>query len=86
MTTYFYLLPRAIDEAIWGAEIASTHRYNNDNSLTVINKKTTDKRAEKFGKSDLLVGLYVMDDAERRELVKTPEWTSPSDEEEETED
>lgn len=87
MTTYFYLLPREIDEAIWGAEIAATHRYNNSNTQTVVNKNTTDKRAAKLGKSDLLVGLYVMDDAERRVLASTPEWTAPSDEDvEETED
>lgn len=82
MTTYFYLLPREIDEAIWGAEIAATHRYNNDNTLTIVNKKTTDKRAAMFGTGNLLVDLYIMDDAERRVMATTPEWTAPTDESE----
>lgn len=75
-------MSKEIDTEIWGAAIASTHRYNNDNTMTVVAKLTTDARAKKFGKAYLTKDLYVMDNAERVALMQTPEWTAPEEEEE----
>lgn len=83
MNTQFYLLPREVDLAIWGEVGASTHRYNNDNTYTVVAKLTTDARAKKFSKENLTKDLYVMDNTERIALMQTPEWTAPEEEEEE---
>lgn len=80
--TLFYLLDRDTDVAIWGEKVATLgHRYNLEDTMTTVEKTTTDKKASQKGLTDLLTNCYVMTLDERIALYESEGWKASEEEE-----
>lgn len=76
MEPLFYLMPREIDEALWGKFVPS-HLWNIEKTYSIINKIAADTLAQRKGLESMLEGLYVMDNEERKVTALSEGWYNP---------